>query len=170
MGNRQRLNVASWELKSLEDQVHPGHTALLVVDMQNDFVSPKGKMASFGFDVSMVEETMPTLKGFLEEARKLGIFIVHARVINDATQNAPSWYAFWGEPTVTIEGTGLSTTTLADGTYAFNAVPIGIYDVSCSAAGYNTGDAPGVFIYRDQTTTVDFEMLYPEIEVTPTRY
>ena len=104
MGEVARLSKPSWELCEIKDQLHPSHTALLVTDMQNDFVSPKGKMAGFGFDVSMVQSMMPALRGFLPEARKLGIFVVHMRVINDAAQNAPSWYAFWGEPTVTLDG------------------------------------------------------------------
>jgi len=98
------LNRPSWELSELKEQLHPSHTAMLVIDMQNDFVSPEGKMSSFGFDVSMVQAMMPTLKEFLAESRELGIFIVHMRMINDAAQNAPSWYAFWGAPTVTVEG------------------------------------------------------------------
>ena len=47
------------------------HMALLVIDMQNGFVSPKGEMAGFGFDLSMVLEVAPRLKSFIEEARRL---------------------------------------------------------------------------------------------------
>ena len=104
MSDSGGINKPSWELCELEEQLYPGHTALLVIDMQNDFVSPEGKMASFGFDVSMVQAIVPTLAEFLAEARRLGIFVVHSRVINDAAQNPPSWYAFWGPPTVTVEG------------------------------------------------------------------
>jgi ureidoacrylate peracid hydrolase len=92
-------------LTTLEEKLLPEHTVLLMVDMQNDFCSGEGKMASFGFDVSMVQQVVPTLKAFLASARKLGIFVVHTRVINDAAQNSPSWYAFWGPPAVTVEGT-----------------------------------------------------------------
>ena len=99
-----RLDKSSWELCELKEQLHPSHTALLIIDMQNDFVSPEGKMAGFGFENSMVQAIVPALEEFLAEARKLGIFVVHTRVINDAAQNAPSWYAYWGEPVVTIEG------------------------------------------------------------------
>jgi nicotinamidase-related amidase len=93
------------ELKTLEEQVALGHIALLVIDMQNGFVSPRGDMASFGFDLSLVLQVAPRLTYFLAEARRLGVFIVHTRVINDAAQNPPSWSAFWGPPAVTVEGT-----------------------------------------------------------------
>lgn len=81
-----------------------GHCALLIIDMQNDFVSPKGAMAGFGFDITMVMEITPRLSAFLQEARRLGAFVIHTRMINDAAQNPPSWHAFWGPPSVTLEG------------------------------------------------------------------
>ena len=62
-------------------------------------------MAGFGFDLSMVTEVTPRLASFIQEARQLGVFIVHTRVINDAKQNPPSWAAFWSPPAVTVEGT-----------------------------------------------------------------
>ena len=39
---------------SLEELVDPKHTALIVVDMQNDFCHPKGAFAKRGSDLSMV--------------------------------------------------------------------------------------------------------------------
>ena len=95
---------SSADLTSLEEQLAIEHTALLVIDMQNGFLSPKGEMAGFGFDLSMVSEVTPRLASFIEEARRLGVFMVHTRVINDAAQNPPSWSAFWGPPAVTVEG------------------------------------------------------------------
>ncbi|MGQ9593608.1 MAG: cysteine hydrolase family protein [Anaerolineae bacterium] len=96
--------MRAFELTTLEEQIAQDRCALLVIDMQNDFVSPQGMMARFGFDLSMVQEVAPRLARFIQQARQRGIFIVHTRVINDATQNPPSWYAFWGPPAVTIEG------------------------------------------------------------------
>ena len=98
------MTKSSADLTNLEEQIAVEHVALLVIDMQNGFVSPEGEMAGFGFDLSMVLEVAPRLKSFIEEARRLGVFVVHTRVINDAAQNPPSWSAFWGPPAVTIEG------------------------------------------------------------------
>jgi ureidoacrylate peracid hydrolase len=95
----------SAELTSLEQQIAIEHAALLVIDMQNGFVSSQGGMAQFGFDLSLVLEVAPRLANLLQEARRLGVFVIHTRVINDATQNPPSWSAFWGPPAVTLEGT-----------------------------------------------------------------
>jgi nicotinamidase-related amidase len=95
--------VKAFEMTTLEEQIALDRCALLVIDMQNDFVSPDGMMARFGFDLSMVQEIAPRLAKFIQEARQRGAFIVHTRVINDAAQNPPSWYAFWGPPAVTLE-------------------------------------------------------------------
>ncbi len=82
----------------------PEQTAFLLIDMQNDFVSPRGKMAQFGFDSSNVQKIVPTLKGLLQQVRELGFRIIHTRMVNDIDQNPISWYAFWGEPAVTLPG------------------------------------------------------------------
>ncbi|MEM2901241.1 MAG: cysteine hydrolase family protein [Candidatus Bathyarchaeia archaeon] len=89
----------------LRERVDPEHTALLVIDMQNDFVHEQGRFTEFGFDTSMVREAASWVRRVLERARRRGLLIVHTRMINDERQNPPSWLAFWGKPTVTVEGT-----------------------------------------------------------------
>jgi ureidoacrylate peracid hydrolase len=88
----------------LKQRVHPERAALLVIDMQNDFVSPKGKMAEFGFEIGAVRDSIPAMRRLLESARSGGYFVVHTAVINDLEQNPRSWNAFWGEPAVTLPG------------------------------------------------------------------
>lgn len=87
---------------SLVELVSPGTSALLLVDMQNDFVSPQGKMAEWGFNLSQVQSIVTPLKRLLDEARRCGAFVIHTAMINDARQNPLSWYAFWGEPEVAL--------------------------------------------------------------------
>ncbi|MEI6171214.1 MAG: cysteine hydrolase [bacterium] len=80
-------------------------TALVIVDMQNDFVSSAGAMARFGFDVSDVQAIVAALGCLLDAARQAGVPVFHTRMVNDARRNAPSWAAFWGDPVVTLPGT-----------------------------------------------------------------
>lgn len=89
----------------LSKRANPRHTALLVIDMQNDFVHEKGAFTGFGFDTSKVRESVSDIRKVLEAAREAGMLIIHTRMINNVNQNPPSWQAFWGKPTVTIEGT-----------------------------------------------------------------
>jgi ureidoacrylate peracid hydrolase len=92
------------KLAVLEERIRPDRAALLVVDMQNDFVSPKGKMAQFGFEIGSVRDTIEPIRKVLDAARSLDYPIIHTSMINDIQQNPPSWYAFWGDPVITLTG------------------------------------------------------------------
>jgi len=89
---------------SLRELVSPETSALLLVDMQNDFVSPQGKMAEWGFDLSQVQSIVAPLKQLLDEARRCKVLVIHTAMINDSCQNPLSWYVFWGEPEVALPG------------------------------------------------------------------
>src|SRR5205807_2245639 len=53
----------------LEEVVAAPHTALLVVDMQNDFCSPEGVFGKRGADTSPVRAIIPGIRRLLETAR-----------------------------------------------------------------------------------------------------
>jgi nicotinamidase-related amidase len=67
---------------SFEEMLNPAHTALLVIDLQNDFVSADGPLALAGNDISPVMKLLPKCAGFIDEARALGVMIVHVRFTN----------------------------------------------------------------------------------------
>lgn len=92
-------------LERLKERVAPGRAAVLVIDMQNDFVSPKGRMAEFGFEIGCVRDTIPRIRALLDACREHGFPVVHTLMINDIDQNAASWHAFWGAPAITLPGT-----------------------------------------------------------------
>jgi ureidoacrylate peracid hydrolase len=89
---------------TLRKIIAPDRAALIIVDMQNDFVSPEGKMAEFGFYLERVREIIHPIKSLLQTARALQYPVLHTRMLNDANQNPFSWYAFWGDPVVTLPG------------------------------------------------------------------
>jgi nicotinamidase-related amidase len=62
------------ELAELAD---PAHTALLIVDMQNDFVDANGLFGKLGIDLSMYTESRPRLATLLAAARRNGVLVVH---------------------------------------------------------------------------------------------
>ena len=90
--------------KKLSQIIVPDRAALIIIDMQNDFVSPEGKMAEFGFYIDSVRETIQPIKALLQTARAQQYLVLHTSMINDVHQNPLSWYAFWGEPAVTLPG------------------------------------------------------------------
>src|ERR1700761_9189276 len=57
----------------------PRHTALVIIDMQRDFIEPGGFGESLGNDVSLLAEIVPTVAELLALARKAGLLVVHTR-------------------------------------------------------------------------------------------
>ncbi|MEN9935546.1 MAG: hypothetical protein RLZZ387_2125 [Chloroflexota bacterium] len=57
----------------------PDTTALLVIDMQRDFVDPGGFGELLGNDVSPLRRVVPPLRRLLDAWRARGLFVVHTR-------------------------------------------------------------------------------------------
>ncbi len=66
-------------LSTLEKKVSPAHTALLVIDVQNDFCADDGIMAQEGFDVSEAQAMADRLPAILSAARAAGGLVVFVR-------------------------------------------------------------------------------------------
>lgn len=98
---------------SLEEVVMPAHTAVLVVDMQNDFCAPGGRAHRRGRDLTAIEALIPRLKDFLAQARAAGVRIIYIQnsVRPDGALSGPADLvrraAEWGaeDPLVTLLGT-----------------------------------------------------------------
>jgi nicotinamidase-related amidase len=63
----------------LAELVAPAHTALLLVDMQRDFVEPDGLFGSLGIDLAMYDQTRPRLAALLGAARRHDVLVVHVQ-------------------------------------------------------------------------------------------
>jgi len=61
--------------ETMEEIVDPAHTALLVIDIQNDH-GPNGFLAKQGRDVSWVLNILPNVKKVLAEARRRGMLTI----------------------------------------------------------------------------------------------
>ncbi len=57
----------------------PRHTALLIIDMQRDFVEPGGFGESLGNDVSLLRSAIAPTRKLLDLARERGIAVIHTR-------------------------------------------------------------------------------------------
>src|SRR5690606_15910489 len=57
----------------------PGRTALVIIDMQRDFLEPGGFGAALGNDVSTLQAIVPTVERLLALARRQGWQIIHTR-------------------------------------------------------------------------------------------
>ena len=68
---------------SLAERVDPAHTALIVVDVQNDFAMPEGVLGKSGCDVSAAAPMVERLKPLIDDARKAGLLVVYVRACYD---------------------------------------------------------------------------------------
>lgn len=76
-GWQPEVQQARW-LRSLEERVHPARAALVLIDVQNDFVSPDGASGRREA-MPLVTQAMTRLPQLLAAARATGCCIVHVQ-------------------------------------------------------------------------------------------
>jgi nicotinamidase-related amidase len=64
-------------LESLEERIAPEHTALIIIDMQKDFVLDGLKCDLAGRDLTATRSVIPVLTDLLAAARDAGTLVVH---------------------------------------------------------------------------------------------
>src|SRR5436305_525154 len=57
----------------------PAATALVIIDMQRDFLEPGGFGEGLGNDVSLLQAVVPPLREVLAAARAHGLLVIHTR-------------------------------------------------------------------------------------------
>lgn len=57
----------------------PSKTALMIIDMQNDFCASGGFGEMLGNDISNTKAIIPTIKRVLDRFRELGLCVIHTR-------------------------------------------------------------------------------------------
>ena len=80
---------------TVEEMVEPGRTALLVIDQQNDFAHPDGYYATFGLDLSMVQDMTPAINRLTGAARDAGVPVIWSQNIikQGFVSDSPVWLA-----------------------------------------------------------------------------
>ena len=74
-------------LSGLANKVAPGHTALIVIDVQNDFCAPGGKMDQEGFDLGDAQAMADRLPPLISAARAAGVLVVFVRNVYSSEHN-----------------------------------------------------------------------------------
>ena len=62
----------------------PAHTAVVMIDMQRDFLEPGGFGAMLGNDVSLLRPIVPACVRLLALARAKGMAVIHTQEAHDA--------------------------------------------------------------------------------------
>jgi len=78
-------------LHGLRDTVDPAHTALLVIDMQNDFAHPDGLMAKRGADIAANRAVIPAIADLLDNARTADVMVLHVQANYGPLSGSPAW-------------------------------------------------------------------------------
>jgi nicotinamidase-related amidase len=65
----------------LPPMIEPARTALVVIDVQEDFVSPKGAAGHWGIDLSILDAPLDNVDRLIAAARAKGVTLVFARVV-----------------------------------------------------------------------------------------
>ena len=74
-------------LSTLSQKVDPRHSALILVDVQNDFCAEGGAMHREGRDLSLVTRMIPRLERLLEAARAAQVRCVWIRCLYNTGPN-----------------------------------------------------------------------------------
>lgn len=108
---------------SESDRHMPGHAALVVVDVQNDFCSPRGSLpAGYHFDLQFVEAMVPRLETLIAAARRAEVPVIFVRTAHDPSNDSPAWLGRLGDGDGT-ERTGVTCRTGSWGAEFFGLTP-----------------------------------------------
>jgi ureidoacrylate peracid hydrolase len=74
-------------LGTLNEKVAPHHTALVVIDMQNDFLAPGGLVAKDGRDLGEAQSMAARLPRLIAAARAAGVLVIFVRNVYSSERN-----------------------------------------------------------------------------------
>ena len=94
-------------LRTLSEKIDPRHTALVVIDMQNDFCHEDGAKARDGADVSHVQAVVPALQSLLDGAHEAGVPVIFTQ----------AWHNEWNDSEVRLERHVDATPNCMEGTW-----------------------------------------------------
>ncbi|MCJ2142824.1 cysteine hydrolase family protein [Methylobacterium sp. E-066] len=99
-------------------------TALVIIDMQRDFLEPGGFGASLGNDVSLLASAVPPARALLAAARRAGLLVVHTREGHRPDlSDAPPAKLARGEPSARIGDPGPMGRILIRGEAGHDIIP-----------------------------------------------
>jgi nicotinamidase-related amidase len=84
-------------LRTLDERVQPAHTALVLIDLQNDFCHPDGFMGQMGEDISFIQDTLPSIRHLLERARQARVMVIHVKAEYGSLSASEVSMGYWTE-------------------------------------------------------------------------
>jgi nicotinamidase-related amidase len=104
--------------------VEPARTALILIDMQRDFLEPGGFGESLGNDVSRLAAAVPPARALLAAARRAGLLVIHTREGHRPDlSDAPKAKVERGDPALRIGAPGPMGRILIRGEPGHDIIP-----------------------------------------------
>jgi nicotinamidase-related amidase len=102
----------------------PASTALIMIDMQRDFIEPGGFGASLGNDVSLLAAIVPAARSLIDACRSHGVTIIHTKEAHRPDlADCPPAKRERGNPSLRIGDPGPMGRLLIDGEPGCDFVP-----------------------------------------------
>jgi nicotinamidase-related amidase len=102
----------------------PAHLALIVIDMQRDFIEPGGFGATLGNDVALLKKIVPTVGRLIETFRVAKLPIIHTRECHKPDlSDCPPAKLLRGKPSLRIGDPGSMGRILISGEPGTDIVP-----------------------------------------------
>lgn len=111
---------------SIDEVVRPSRTALLIIDMQNDFCARGGSAAECGADLAMYDEMVPRIVQLADACRTRHIPVIHVRMLSlpNGASDSPSWIRMRMRATGNSDGSQSDVWTFAiEGTWGADFLP-----------------------------------------------
>jgi biuret amidohydrolase len=136
---RSSMTVAAIEAEPSPLAVDFRKAALLIIDMQRDFLEPGGFGAALGNDVTRLQAAVGPCRGVLAAARRAGLLVIHTREGHRPDlSDAPPLKVERGDPALRIGAPGPMGRILVRGEAGHDIIPE-LYPV----AGEPVIDKPG---------------------------
>jgi len=79
--------------KTLAEYVDPKASAVIVIDIQNDFVHSDGKSAKLGGDVAAAQQAVTQINRLIRAAREANVPVVYVKIQHSLTTDRPNYRA-----------------------------------------------------------------------------
>lgn len=76
---------------NLRELINPAHSAILVIDIQNDACHPEGLFAKIGLDTRLRREAAHNAAAFIDKTRKFNLPIIFIKLTHSGWNESPAW-------------------------------------------------------------------------------
>lgn len=79
--------------QTLDEVLMPNNTAVVAIDIQNDFFSPEGVFAAAGRNMSLANQNLPNMVKLMSFAQQAGLLTIFVRQLTllDGRGDSPAW-------------------------------------------------------------------------------